>query len=67
MLARLAVLVAEADQGVALVIVMPVVPRIYRRSHVTKRDLVKYGFSDECQACTQLEAGMHNVKVPHDD
>ena len=58
---------AEADQGVAPVIVMPAVPKIDRRIYVTKRDLVKYGYTDECQACTQLASGMHNAKVPHDD
>ena len=35
-------------------IVMPVVPRVDRRRYVTKRDLVKYGYTDECQACTLL-------------
>ena len=58
---------AEAEQGVAPVIVMPVAPRVDRRRYVTKRDLVKYGYTDECQACTQLASGMHNAKVPHDD
>ena len=58
---------AEAEQGVAPVIVMPVVPRVDRRRYVTKRDLVKYGYTDECQACTQLASGMHNAKVPPDD
>ena len=53
---------AEAEQGVA-----PVVPKVDRRRYVTKRDLVKYGYTDECQACTQLASGMHNAKVPHDD
>ena len=48
-------------------IVMPAVPRANRRRYVTKRDLCKYGFTDECQACTQLASGMHNAKVPHDD
>ena len=38
-----------------------------KRRYVTKRDLVKYGYTDECQACTQLASGMHNAKVPHDD
>ena len=37
------------------------------RRYVTKRDLVKYGYTDECQACTQLASGMHNAKVPHDN
>ena len=58
---------AEADQGVAPVIVMPAVPIVDRRRYVTKKDLVKYGYTDECQACTQLASGMHNAKVPHDD
>ena len=58
---------AEAEQGVAPVIVMPVAPRVDRRRYVTKKDLVKYGYTDECQACTQLASGMHNAKVPHDD
>ena len=58
---------AETDQGVAPVIVMPATRRTDRRRYVTKRDLVKYGYTDECQACTQLASGMHNAKVPHDD
>ena len=58
---------AEAEQGVAPVIVMPAAPKVDRRRYVTKRDLVKYGYTDECQACTQLASGMHNAKVPHDD
>ena len=58
---------AEAEQGVAPVIVMLAVPKVDRRRYVTKRDLVKYGYTDECQACTQLASGMHNAKVPHDD
>ena len=66
-LVRPVVPVAEADQGVAPVIVMPAAPRTDRRRYVTKRDLVKYGYTDECQACTQLASGMHNAKVPHDD
>ena len=66
-LVRLVVPEAEAEQGVAPVIVMPVVPRVDRRRYVTKRDLVKYGYADEWQACTQLASGMHNAKVPHDD
>ena len=40
-LARLVVFVAEADQGVAFVIVMVADPIIDRRRCVTKRDLVK--------------------------
>ena len=52
-LVRPVVLVAEADQGVANVIVMPAVPKIDRRRYVTKRDLVKYGYTDECQACVR--------------
>ena len=58
---------AEAEQGVAPVIVMPAVPKTDRRRYVTKRDLVKYGCTDECHACTQLASGMDNAKVPHDD
>ena len=58
---------AEADQGVAPVVVTPAVPKVDRRRYGTKRDLVKYGYTDECQACTQLASGMHNAKVPHDD
>ena len=56
----------QAEQGVALVIVMPAVPKVERRRYVTKRDLVKYGYTGECQACTQLALGMHNEKVPDD-
>ena len=67
MLARPFVLVAEADQGVAVVIVTLAVPKTVRRRYVTKRDLVKYGYTDWCQACTQLPSGMHNVKVLHDN
>ena len=66
-LARPVVLEAEADQGVALVIVMPAIPKTDRRRYVTKRDLVKYGHTDEWQACAQLASGMHNAKVPRDD
>ena len=40
------------------------VPRVDRKRYVTKRDLVKYGYTYECQECSQLEAGMHNAKVP---
>ena len=58
---------AEADQGVAPVIVMPAGPKTDLRRYVTKRDLVKYGYTDGWQACTQLALGMHNAKVPHDD
>ena len=58
---------AEADQGVAPVIVMPAVPKTDRRRYVTTRDLVKCGWADECQACTPLAVGMHNAKVPYDD
>ena len=66
-LVRLVVPEAEAERGVAPVIVMPAVPKVDRRRYVTKRDLKKYGYTDECQACTQLASGMHNAKVPHDD
>ena len=66
-LVRTVVPEAEADQGVVPVVVMPAVPKAGRRRYVTKRDLVKYGYTDECQACTQLASGMHNAKVPHDD
>ena len=66
-LVRPVVLVAEADQGVAPVIVMPAVLKTDRSRYVTKRDLVKYGYTDECQACTQSASGMHNARVPHDD
>ena len=65
-LARPVVPEAEADQGVALVIVMLAASSTDRRRCVTKRDLVKYGDTDECQACTQLASGMHNAKGPHD-
>ena len=59
-LVRLVVPEAEAEQSVAPVIVMPAVPKVDRRRYVTKRDLVKYGYTDECQACTQWASGMHN-------
>ena len=66
-LARPVVAEAEADQGVAPVILMPAVPKTDRKRYVTKRGLVKYGYTDECQACAQLASGMHNAKVTHDD
>ena len=66
-LVRLVVFEAEAEQGVAPVIVMPAIPKVDRRRYVTKRDLVKYGYTDECQACTQSASGIHNAKTPHDD
>ena len=66
-LVRSVVLEAEAEQSVAPVIVMPAVPKVDWRRYVTKRDLVKYGYTGECQACTQLASGMHNAKVPYDD
>ena len=53
-LVRPVVLAAEAEQSVAPVIEMPAVPKTDRRRYVTKKDLVKYGYTDECQACTQL-------------
>ena len=28
---------------------------------------MKCGYTDKCQACTQLASNMHNAKVPHDD
>ena len=28
---------------------------------------MKYGYTDECQACTHLLSCMHNAKVHHDD
>ena len=50
---------AEAEQGVAPVIVMPVVPRVDRRRYATKRDLVECGWRTTVkharnwrQACT---------------
>ena len=58
---------AEAEQGVAPVIVMPAFPRVDRRRYVTKRDLVKKGYTDKCQACTQLASVMHNAKLPRDE
>ena len=58
---------AEAEHGGSPLIVMPAVPKVDRRRYVTKRDLVKYGYTDECQACMQFASGMHNAKVPHDD
>ena len=62
----LAIEIGSTEPG-APVIMMPAVPKVDRRRYVTKRDLVKYGYTDECQACTQLASGMHNAKVPHDD
>ena len=70
-LVRPVVFEEKTDQGVAPVIVMPAVPKVERRRYFTKRererDLVKYGYTDECQACTQLTSDMHNTKVPHND
>ena len=28
---------------------------------------MKYGYTDECQACAQLASSMLNAEVPHDD
>ena len=58
-LVRPVVPAAEAEQGVAPVIVMPAVPKTDRRRYVTKKNLVKYEYTGECQACTQLASGMH--------
>ena len=49
---------AEADQGVAPVIVMPVVPKVDRRRYVTKRDLVKLWVH-------RRVSSMHAVGVRH--
>ena len=57
---------AEADQGVAPVIVMLAVPKVDRRRCVTKKDLVKYGYTDECQACTQLASSSWQVMTIRD-
>ena len=57
------VLEAEADQGVAPVIVMPAAPKIDRRRYVTKSVGTKTSVKRACswrQACTI-------AKVPHDD
>ena len=64
---RPVVLAVEAEQGVAPVIVMLVDSKTDRRRYVMIKDLVKYGYTDECQACTQLASGMHSATVPHDD
>ena len=61
-LARLEVFEAEADQGVAPVVVMLAVPKTDRKRYVTKRGLVKYGYTDECQACTQLASGRDDAQ-----
>ena len=58
---------AEAEQGVAPVIAMPVVPRVDRRRYVTKRDLVKYGYTDERQACTQCRDRIGELMAGDDD
>ena len=55
---------AEAEQGVALVTVMPVAPRVDRRRYVTKRDLVKCGYTDEVKHPRNWRPGMQNAKVP---
>ena len=52
---------------VSPVIVVLSVPGVGRRRCVTKKDLVKRGDTNECQACTQLASRMHNAKVLHDD
>ena len=46
---------------------MLAIPRNDRRRYVTKRDLVKCGYTDECRACTELSTDMHNAQVLHDD
>ena len=61
------VLEAEADQGVAPVVVMPAVPRVDRRRYVTKRDLVKYGYTGRMSSMHAVGVGTHDAKVPHDD
>ena len=66
-LVRAVVPEAEADQGVAPVIVMLAVRKTDWKRYVTKRDVVKCGYTNECQACTQFASGMHNAKVHHDD
>ena len=57
-LARLVVPEAQADQGVAPVIVTPAAPRTDRRRCVMKRDLVKFGYTDQMSS-------MHAVGVRH--
>ena len=52
----------KAKHGVVFVIVMSAVPKVDGTRNVTKRDLVKYGYTNECQACTQLASSMHNAK-----
>ena len=62
-----AVLVSEADPGVALVIVVLEAPKHDRRRYLAKRSLAGYGYTDECPACAQLGTGMRVATVPHDD
>ena len=52
-------------QGVVRVIVMPASPRVERRRYVTKRDLAKNVYIDECQACSWQQS-MHNAKILDD-
>ena len=56
---RLVVPEAEAEQGVAPCDRDgPAVPRVDRRRYVTKRDLVKYGY-------TERVSSMHAIGVRH--
>ena len=52
-----------AEHGGAPTVQMPAVPRVDRRRSVTKPDLAKHGYTEECPACTQFTAGMQNAKV----
>ena len=56
-----------AEHGGAPIVLMPAVPRVDRRRSVTKPDLAKYGYTEECPACTQLTAGNAQCKGSHDD
>ena len=46
---------------------MPAVPRVDLRRYLTKGDLAKYGYTDECEACTQLATDMRNGRLSHND
>ena len=65
-LAGLVVPEAEADQGVAPVIVMLAVPKTDRRRYVTKRDLVKYGYTAEASSSWRLACTMRRYLMTTD-
>ena len=61
---------ADAENGVAPIVGTLSVPKpsqAPRRRYVTKADLEKHGFTDECPACTQLAVGARVASVAHSE